>query len=37
MKFLQRTACYTKWDQKRKEDILDKQKIKPVIDYVQNY
>jgi hypothetical protein len=37
MKSMQRTAAYTKWDHKRNEDILDKPKIKPVIDRIQNY
>jgi hypothetical protein len=37
MKFVQGTAGYTKWDHKRNEDILDKLKIKPIIDYIQNY
>jgi hypothetical protein len=37
MKFQQRTGNYTKWDHKRNEDILDKLKIKPVIDYIHNY
>jgi hypothetical protein len=30
-------AGYTKWDYERNEDIVDKLKIKPLIDYVQNY
>jgi len=37
MKLVWRTGSYTKWDYKRNEDILGKLKIKPVIDYVQNY
>jgi hypothetical protein len=37
MKFICRIACYTKWDQKRNEDILDELKMKPMIDYIQNY
>jgi len=34
---MQRTAGYTKLDYKINEDILEKLKIKLVIDYVQNY
>jgi len=37
MKFMQRTACYTKWDHRRNEDTTGKLKIKPVIDYIHNY
>jgi len=37
MKFMWRTAGYTKWDQKRNEDILDKLKIRPLTYYIQNY
>jgi hypothetical protein len=37
MKFIGKTTGYTKWDHTRNEDILDKQQIKPVTDYVQNY
>jgi hypothetical protein len=28
---------YTKWDHRTNEDILDKLKIKPLIDYIKNY
>jgi hypothetical protein len=35
MKFMRRTTGYTKWDHRRNEEILDKIKIKPVIDYSQ--
>jgi len=37
MKFLRKTTGYTKWEHKRDEDILDKLRIKLVIDYIQNY
>jgi hypothetical protein len=37
MKFVRRTAGYSKWGQERNEAILDKLKIKPVMDCIQNY
>jgi len=37
MKFMRRTAGYTKWDQERNEKISDKLKIRPVICHIQNY
>jgi hypothetical protein len=37
IKFMQRTVGATKLDQKRNENILDKIKSKPVIDYILNY
>jgi hypothetical protein len=36
MKFMQCTAGYNKWDHKR-NDILDKLKIKLLLYYIQNY
>jgi hypothetical protein len=37
MKFIWKTAGYTKWDHKTNEDILDKLKIKSLTDCIQNY
>jgi len=37
MKFMKRTSDHTKWDHKRNENILDKLKIKPMTNYIQNY
>jgi len=37
MKLMRRTAGYTKWDHKIYEDILNEHKIKPAVDYIQNY
>jgi hypothetical protein len=37
MKFMRRAAGYTKWDQKRYEDILMKLKTEPMIDYIKHY
>jgi hypothetical protein len=34
---VQKTADYTKWDDKRNEAISDKLKLKRMIDYVENY
>jgi hypothetical protein len=34
---MRRTAGYTKWAHKRNKDILDKLKIQPMLDYLQNY
>jgi hypothetical protein len=37
MKFMRRTAGYTKWDHKRNEDILTELKIEPMIHYIKHY
>jgi hypothetical protein len=37
MKFMRRAAGYTKWNQKRKEDILTELKIEPMVDYIKQY
>jgi hypothetical protein len=37
MKFMRRTAGYTKWNHKRNEDILLELKIQPMIDYIKHY
>jgi hypothetical protein len=37
MNFTFRTTGYAKRDHKINEDILDKLKIKPVLNYIQNY
>jgi hypothetical protein len=37
MKFIQRTAGFTKWDHRRTEEILNKLKIKSMTVYIQNY
>jgi hypothetical protein len=37
MKLMRRTAGYTKWHQRRSEDILDKLKTEPVMNFIQNY
>jgi len=34
---MQRTADYTKWNEKRNEDALNKLKIKPRIGNIQNF
>jgi hypothetical protein len=34
---MQTMAGYTKGDHRRNADILEKLKIKPVIDYIHNY
>jgi hypothetical protein len=37
MKFMERTAGYTKWNHKTNVYILIKLKIKPLLYYIQNY
>jgi hypothetical protein len=37
MKFMRRTAGYTKWDHKRNDDILKELKIESMIDYIKHY
>jgi len=34
---MRRTADYNKQDHKRKKDILDKLRMKPMIEYTMNY
>jgi hypothetical protein len=34
MKFMCLTAGYTKWDLKRKEDVLKELKVEPILDYI---
>jgi hypothetical protein len=36
MKFMRKTAGYTKWDHKRNEDILTELKIEPMTDYIKH-
>ena len=37
MRFMRQTAGYTKWDHKRKEDILHELHIEPVLNYIHQY
>jgi len=37
MKFMRRTADYTKWDHKRNEEIVDNVKTKAETGYIQNH
>lgn len=37
MKFMRRTAGYTKWDRRRNEEILHELQITPVLDYIHQY
>ena len=37
MRFMRRTASYTKWDHKRNEDILLELHIEPVLNYIHQY
>jgi hypothetical protein len=37
MKFMRRTAGYTKWDLKRNEEVLKELKVEPILDYICRY
>jgi hypothetical protein len=37
MKFMRRTAGYTKWDVKRNEEVLKEVKVEPILDYICRY
>jgi hypothetical protein len=37
MKFMRRTAGYTKWDLKRNEEVLKELAVEPILDYICSY
>lgn len=37
MKFMRRTAGYTKWDHQRNEDILQELGLEPILQYIHQY
>jgi hypothetical protein len=37
MKFMRRTAGYTKWDLKKNEGVLKELKVEPILDYTCRY
>jgi hypothetical protein len=37
MKFMHRTAGYTKWDVKRHKEVLKELKAEPILDYICRY
>jgi hypothetical protein len=37
MKFMRRTASFTKWDHKRNQDILTELNTEPMIDDIKHY
>jgi hypothetical protein len=37
MKFMCRTAGYTKWNLKRNEEVLKELKVEPILDYIFRY
>jgi hypothetical protein len=37
MKFMHRTAGYTKWYLKRNEEVLKELKVEPILDYICRY
>jgi hypothetical protein len=37
MKFMHRTAGYTKWDLKRNKEVLKELKVEPILDYICRY
>jgi hypothetical protein len=37
IKFMRRTAGYTKWDLKRNEEVLKELKVEPILDYIYRY
>jgi hypothetical protein len=37
MKFMRRTAGYTKWDVKRNEEVLKEVKVESILDYICRY
>ena len=37
MRFMRRTAGYTKWDHKKNEDVLQELNISPVLDHIYRY
>jgi hypothetical protein len=37
MKFMRRTAGYTKWDLERNEEVLKELKMEPILDYICRY
>jgi hypothetical protein len=37
MKFMRRTAGYTKWDLKRNKEVLKELKVDPILDYICGY
>jgi hypothetical protein len=37
MKFMLRTAGYTKWDLKRNEEVLKELKVEPILNYICRY
>ncbi|KAJ4437062.1 hypothetical protein ANN_17197 [Periplaneta americana] len=37
MRFMRRTAGYTKWDRKKNEDILQELNVSSILDYISRY
>lgn len=37
MRFMRRTAGYTKWDHKRNEEIMDELGLEPILQHIQHY
>jgi hypothetical protein len=37
MKFMHRTAGYTKWDLKRRKEVLKELKVEPILEYICRY
>jgi hypothetical protein len=37
MKFMRRTAGYTKWDLKRNKEVLKELQVEPILDYICRY